>query len=111
MTQAAIQFHLDECIPERVAHGLRRLDRECTTTHEAELRGATDLDHVEYCRKHAKVLVTRDRDFLRIADQGHEHAGIIFWTEKHPPSQLVRDIDALCFQTTLAELRNAVIYV
>ncbi|WP_145207180.1 DUF5615 family PIN-like protein [Stieleria magnilauensis] len=110
MTQSAIQFHLDECIPNHVAAGLRRLGRDCTTTHDVELRGTEDVVQLEYCRSHERVLVTRDADFLRLADDGHEHAGIVFWTEKRGVSQLIRDIDTTGFQATPHRIRNTVLY-
>ncbi len=111
MRDETLQFHLDECVPGRVAFGLRQLGRSCTTTSESELRGVSDLEQLTHCRVNRKVFITRDRDFLRLANQGHEHCGIIFWTEKHSASRLIRDIDALCFQTVDSEINNAVVFV
>ncbi len=72
------RFHLDENGPRAVAEGLRRLGIDVTTTPEAGLRGATDDEQLAYCQATARVLFTRDEDFLRIAATGVPHAGIAY---------------------------------
>lgn len=49
-----------------------------TTTTEAGLIGAADLDHLAYALREQGVLFTNDADFLRIASRGVEHAGIVY---------------------------------
>jgi len=73
-----MRFQLDEHVDAAVAEGLRRRGIEVTTTLEAGLQGASDLSHIEVARGSTCVIVTHDDDFLRLACQGVEHAGIVY---------------------------------
>ena len=74
-----MRFHLDEHVDHAVAEGLRRRGIDVTTTVEAGLRSASDLAHLEYARRERRVMVADDPDFLALAQQGVEHAGIVYW--------------------------------
>ena len=103
-----IRFHLDESMPNAVADGLRKRDRDVTTSRDAGLISASDEDQLAFARSQNRVLVTRDQDFLSLDAQGVEHAGIVYWTEKRSLGQLVKDIDSLCFDETAEQIRGAV---
>lgn len=92
------RFHLDESVTTDIAEGLRLRARDCTTTQEAQLLGASDDDQLEFAIREGRVIITEDQDFLRLASARHDHAGIIFWTMRRHFGQLIKDIDALCFQ-------------
>ncbi len=110
MVQATIQFHLDECLPNLVATGLRKRDRNCTTTKDAGLIAASDDEQLAHAHRQKRMLVTGDHDFLILADEGYEHSGIAFWTRKHTVYQLIKDLDQLCFDHTRDEVQNTVVY-
>src|SRR5205085_11104280 len=74
----AIRFHLDEHVDEAIAIELRKHGIDVTTTVDAGLRGADDIDHVEFALRERRVIHTRDRDFLRLARSGAEHAGVAY---------------------------------
>lgn len=73
-----MRFHLDEHVAHAVATGLRRRGIDVTTTADADLLDAPDENHVVYALRENRVIFTQDRDFLRIAARGDEHAGIIY---------------------------------
>jgi predicted nuclease of predicted toxin-antitoxin system len=77
-----IKYHLDESVANAVANGLEHRGVDVTTSKAAELIGASDLEQLEYARKHCRVLVTHDDDFLRIHAAGTEHAGIVYLHQK-----------------------------
>jgi hypothetical protein len=58
---------------------LQRAGIEVTTTSEAGLRATDDKTQLEFARAAGRVIVTRDRDFLRIADAEPDHPGIAFY--------------------------------
>jgi predicted nuclease of predicted toxin-antitoxin system len=73
---ADIRYHLDEHIHNAIADGLRRRDVDVITSAEVELLHATDEEQLAFAVQNGRVLVTRDRDFLRIVSDGRSHAGI-----------------------------------
>jgi predicted nuclease of predicted toxin-antitoxin system len=73
-----LRFHLDEQVPHAVAHGLRRRQIDVTTTTDAGLLGAADEEHIAFALRENRVIFTNDRDFLRLAAAGAEHAGIVY---------------------------------
>jgi len=107
----AIRFHLDENMPVGVAEGLRRRDRECSVSKEVGLLAASDEKHLEFALAEDRIVITRDDDFLGFHDEGFPHAGIIYWTERNHFGQLIKDIDALCYEKTAGELRGSVFYL
>ncbi len=73
-----MRYHLDEHIDFAVAQGLRRRGIDVTTTADAGLRGADDLDHIVFAVANGRVIFSNDPDFLRLHDQGVEHPGIVY---------------------------------
>jgi predicted nuclease of predicted toxin-antitoxin system len=72
-----IRFHLDEHVPHAVADGLRRIGAEVTTSTDAGLLGALDLQQLAYAVSEDRVLFTEDQDFLTLAAI-KEHTGIAY---------------------------------
>lgn len=74
----AVRFHLDEHVAGAVATALRRRGISVTTTAEAGLRSATDVQHFEYARADRRAIFTQDDDFLALAASGLHHAGLVY---------------------------------
>lgn len=74
-----IPFHLDENCDPRIAAGLRFLGMDVTTTPEAGLLQASDDDQLAFAAFQERVIITQDTDFLRIAANGRDHPGIVFY--------------------------------
>lgn len=73
-----IRFHLDEHCPRAIAEGLRREGVDVTTTPEAGMLGAADVDHLAYAFNEKRVVFTQDQDFLRLHTAGAAHFGIAY---------------------------------
>jgi hypothetical protein len=74
----AIRYHLDEHIATAVAVGLRSRGIDVTTTLDAQLTAASDLEQLAYAHGAGRVLVTHDADFLRLHREGVEHGGVVY---------------------------------
>lgn len=83
-----IRFHLDEHVDPAIANALRRAGIDVTTTIEAGLRTQDDAAHLRFARNEGRVIVTRDQDFLRLANSSLDHSGIVFYTA----NQSIREI-------------------
>lgn len=75
---ASIRFHLDEHISDAVAGGLRQRNIDVTTTVEAGLLGARDIEHVAFALADPRVIVTHDNDSPRLHADGVAHSGIVY---------------------------------
>jgi predicted nuclease of predicted toxin-antitoxin system len=73
-----IRYHLDEDVDHAVAAGLRNRGIDVTTSTDAALVGASDLEQIAYALREGRVLVTHDADHLQHASSGAEHSGIAF---------------------------------
>jgi hypothetical protein len=89
-----IRFHLDEHVDHDSARGLRNRAIEVTTATEAALLGASDELHLEFAVREQRVIFTSDADFLRLAQAGAVHHGIVYSPpQKRSVAYLIR---ALC---------------
>ncbi len=78
-------FKLDQNVPERVAHQLRRHGFDAMTILEQDMVGAPDSVVHSVCQKEDRVLVTFDLDFADIREYPpSESCGLIVL---RPPSQ------------------------
>lgn len=90
-----IRFHLDEHVHPAIARALRSRGIDVTTTNEAGLRTQADQAQLDYiCREH-RVLVTYDRDFLRLASQTLDHPGIAYCEKEKANHSIGYVINAL----------------
>lgn len=72
-----IRYFTDEHVATAVAGGLRKRGIDVLTIVEAALLGAADEELVAFVGQEQRVLVTQDRDFLRIAALVPNHPGIV----------------------------------
>ena len=73
-----VRFHLDEHVAPAIAAGLRRRGIDVTTTSDAGLGGADDVDHIAFALTNLRVICTNDEDYLILNDQRVQHAGIVY---------------------------------
>jgi predicted nuclease of predicted toxin-antitoxin system len=73
-----MKFHLDENVDHAIARGLQRRSIDVTTSTSAELLSRPDEDQLEFAAREGRVLVTHDRDLLRLHGVGVAHAGIAY---------------------------------
>jgi uncharacterized protein with PIN domain len=73
-----LRFYLDENVPTEVARQLRLSGIDTLSARDLDLLGGDDPDHLRRATEMGRVLCTHDQDFLRLAAEGVEHAGIAF---------------------------------
>jgi hypothetical protein len=73
-----IRFHLDENCHRAIALGLRRRGVDLTTSGEAGLLKALDVQQLAYALDAGRVHFTQDRDFLKLDAAGVPHTGIAY---------------------------------
>lgn len=75
---SALCFYLDENVPTEVARQLRRSGIDTVSARDLGRLGDEDPDHLRNATLEGRVLCTHDSDFLRLAAEGVDHAGIAF---------------------------------
>jgi predicted nuclease of predicted toxin-antitoxin system len=104
-----IRFHLDEHVAHAVAHGLRRLGIDVTTSTEAGLLGAADADQVAYALAQGRAIFTQDDDLLVLAAAGVAHAGLAYCRQNaRSVGQIIRALELIWQVYEPDELRNQV---
>ncbi len=73
-----MRFHLDENVDRAIADGLKRRGIDVTTSNDAQLLGAADEKQIAFAQQNQRVIVTHDRDLLRLSGLGMSHAGIVY---------------------------------
>ena len=86
------RFYTDEHISKAVVAALRTNGVDVLTVPEAGTLGASDEEHLHRATGDGRVLVTRDRDFLRLAAAGMPHAGIAYAPQNRTVGELVRGL-------------------
>ena len=107
-----IRFHLDENVDPVIAKALLRYGIDVTTTVDAGLRTLSDREHLKYATTEGRVVVTHDRDFLRMASQGNQHAGIAnCHKEARSIGDLIRALQLIYDVLTPDEMKNQIEYL
>ena len=100
-----LRYHLDENVPNAIAIGLRLRGIDVTTSKDAGLLAAADEEHIRYARACQRVIFSCDDDFLSIASQGDEHAGIVYCHQRSRTiGQIVHGLVALSRSKTAEEM-------
>lgn len=111
---ALIKFHLDQHVPNAVAHGLRQLGVDATTTHEVGLQDADDLDQIAYALVNRRVIITHDAGFLSRHAAGVVHAGIGYSPQtkyRRNPGGLIRAAHDLFIRRSAEDMLRGVEYL
>ena len=73
-----VEFKVDESLHSDAATLLRSLGHDAVTVYEQRLRGGSDAEVADVCRRESRALVTLDLDFADIrAYPPTEYQGII----------------------------------
>lgn len=95
-----------------MAVGLRHLGIAVTTTPEAGLLGADDVEQVAYGLRQGRVIFTQDEDFLVLASQGVNHAGVAFCQQQSRSlGQIISGLELIWEVYEPDEMRNRVEYI
>ena len=105
------RFHLDESADFRIAAGLRRRDRDCSTTQEVGLIAASDEQQFAYAQAERRVLVTRDHDFLEIAMNAEHHAGLVICKRRTHFGMIIKQLDQMASDKSATEFHDQIFYL
>ncbi|MBI4614955.1 MAG: DUF5615 family PIN-like protein [Planctomycetes bacterium] len=104
-----IRFYFDHHVPAAVADGLRRRGIDVLTSTEAGRSRARDLDLVRLSRDEGRVIVTFDEDFLVLAGEVEDHAGIVYCpATKYGIGQLIHALFLVHGVLDVVDMRNHV---
>jgi predicted nuclease of predicted toxin-antitoxin system len=73
-----IRFHIDENVSLAIATALNKRGIDVSTTRDAGLIGASDLEQLAFIQRENRVMITHDDDFLKIARERDDHPGIAY---------------------------------
>jgi len=77
-----LRLYADECVDARIVAGLRRRGVDMVTAADESMLGGADGDHLARAIHLGRIVVSADRDFLRLAQECVEAAasfpGLIF---------------------------------
>jgi predicted nuclease of predicted toxin-antitoxin system len=102
-----IRFYLDEHIPRAVAEGLRGRGLDVLTVQDAGRISASDSVQLAFAFAERRVIVTMDSDFLILASQGTQHAGIAYASQQSI-GELIRAVMLLYDVLSPEEMMNHV---
>ncbi|MGH2536746.1 MAG: DUF5615 family PIN-like protein [Candidatus Promineifilaceae bacterium] len=107
-----VRFHLDENVDPVIANALRRYGADVTTTAEAGLRGHDDEAQLAFAKREARVIVTHDDDFLRLASGDQDHLGIAYCQlQARSTGDLIRGLLLIFEVLSAEEMRGHVEYL
>jgi hypothetical protein len=107
-----IRFYLDENVPLAVAIQLTLRGMDVVTVQGLGLRGDTDMNHLINATDMERVLCTYDSDYVELATNGLNHAGIVKGIRvKHSVGDWVKGLTNLHLFYDEAEMKNRVEYL
>lgn len=107
-----LRFYFDESVELAVSEQLRAAGIDAVSAHSLSVLGDADPNHLHRATALERVLCTYDTDFLILAQQGVEHAGIVFAPQRKATiGGWVREIRALHGRVTAEALRGQVVYL
>lgn len=99
-------------MPIAIAEQLRLRGIDAVTVRDIGCLGDDDLVHLKRARTMGRVICTQDQDFLRLAAQGIEHAGIAFALQARTSiGDWVRGLVRLHAEATAESIRNTVKHI
>ena len=106
------RFYFDESVQLAVSQQLALSGLDVVSAHSLDELGDSDSNHLIRATEMGRVLCTYDVDFLVLANEMTDHAGIIFATQKKTSiGGWVREIRALHSQMQAEDFVGLVIYL
>ncbi len=107
-----LRFYLDENVPTEVGRQLSLSGIDAVSVRDLGRLGSDDRDHLQRATAMARVLCTHDQDFLRLAAEGVEHAGIAFSSQERVGiGRWVRSLRALHASYQSEEVKGRVFFL
>ncbi len=87
-----MEFVADEHVPSAVINALRSKGYDVVHAPEQYTQGDEDIDLLENCAEDGRVLLTNDRDFVRLAEET-DHSGVVIYTDQQrPPREVLKAV-------------------
>jgi formate dehydrogenase maturation protein FdhE len=103
-----MKFHLDENVGHAIADGLLRHGFDVTTSEEAGLKSATDIEQLAYCLE-AQCHIDSGSRHACPGCTGTQHAGIIYWQHgRRSLGKVIRKVVELASLAEDVEMQNRV---
>jgi predicted nuclease of predicted toxin-antitoxin system len=87
-----VRFQLDAHLSSAIAEALKRVGADIHTATEAGLRGQPDTAYIQRGIDEDRVIVTNDKDFLRLAHLHPGHSGIIYCTSSRNITPIIMEL-------------------
>ena len=112
MNDQQLTFYFDESVQVAIAKQLRRHGIDAETARDLEKLGDDDPNHLQRATVQNRVLVTYDDDYIKLARQGAEHAGIVFVPNRYRRIGIfVKELRKFHVIYRKPEIRNLVWYL
>jgi len=108
---SSVRYYVDEHVATSIVHGLRRRGVDVMTVTEAGMRGRNDKAQLAFALNTGRVIVTQDRDFLRLAANGIPHAGIAYTPQGAPISAIVSGLLLIYSVLSAEQMMDSVEYI
>jgi uncharacterized protein with PIN domain len=107
-----LRFYLDENVPTEIGRQLRLSGIDTVSARDLGQLGGSDPDHLQRATSMGRVLCTHDQDFLRLAAEDVEHAGIAFAPQNRASiGGWVRNLRALHAMYDSGQVKNQVFFL
>jgi hypothetical protein len=104
-----LSFYLDENLPVAIASQLVSRGIDVVTVRDLNLLGASDESHLQRATEMGRILCTNDSDYVQLATEGIEHAGIVFGQQDvHYIGEWVKYLELMHAIYTPDEMKNRV---
>ncbi len=112
MSEDKLRLYLDEHVNVEIARQLNRLGIDTITVQALETQGEDAPIQLQIATELGRVLCTMDSDYVDLAAEGAQHAGIVFIPSEHREiGVVVKFLDLMARVFTADEARNHVEYV
>ncbi|WP_197527536.1 DUF5615 family PIN-like protein [Pirellulimonas nuda] len=102
---------MDESADFRIATGLRRRERDCTTSADEGLLSESDETQFAFSVQQGRVLITRDHDFRELASAVIDHPGVVFCKRRSHFGAIVKELDGMASSMRASDFRGKLFYV
>src|SRR5262245_57515903 len=100
-----IRYQFDEHLPTVVAVALRSRGIDTVTAAEIGVRKVADRQVLAIAHEASRVIVTRDKDFLRLDADGVPHSGIVYVGQKTGAiGELIEMLELVCEAISAEEM-------
>lgn len=103
-----IRYFTDEHVSKAVVRALRRRDIDVLTVAEAQRLGASDQNIMAFALSEGRIIFTQDDDFIRLAADGHPHAGIVYAQQGTSIRQIIQGLTLISQVLSAAEMAGQI---